>query len=180
MYRWAQQQSGRRKRHKTAIALLFADNNQPWACENLAARYVYLYRAGLLPEALRDSSGAAVSVRHRHVHVFGQTMLGDDRQQLAQAISVLRQQIQQRPILACLYPGPFSLGALQKTVEHLTGLGLHTQNFRRDILRCKLLVPAKTTDASLPKSSTKLFGWHPALAPTISHIAIPLPRKKLC
>ncbi|VAV88497.1 hypothetical protein MNBD_ALPHA06-1474, partial [hydrothermal vent metagenome] len=41
LYRWAQQQSGRRKRHKTAIALLFADNNQPWACENLAARYVY-------------------------------------------------------------------------------------------------------------------------------------------
>jgi len=176
LYRWAKHAE---PQSQQIIANLFADHDQNWSATNLANRYDFLYRAGLLPEALRDQSGAAVSVRHRHVHVFGQTMLGQDRRQLARALTRLRQNLQTRPHLCFLVPGPFSLGTLQKAAEQITGIGLHTQNFRRDILRSNLLVSAEGyADQSMGRPA-KLYTWANRLDPETSTIGIPLPRRKL-
>jgi hypothetical protein len=58
-------------------------------------------------------------------------MASDHRRILATAISRLRGKIKYRPVVFELMPERFTLSALQRTVEGILGLGLHTQNFRR-------------------------------------------------
>ena len=178
--RWAGQLPKKMQQARTnQIKQLFASADQKWISENLAQRYELLYRAELLPEALRDRSGAAVSVRHHLIRVFGQTMWGPDRQQLARALSKLRQSLQNRPWLMALMPGPFSLGDLQKSLENLTGIGLHKQNFRRDILRSGLIEPLDVPAASSGGRPAQIYTWQNSLNPQVSNIGLPMPRRKI-
>lgn len=160
------------------IAVLFGQDGNLWLSENLLQRYDRLYAAGLLPEALRDRSGVLISVRNHLVAVFGQTMSGRDRRQLGLALSQLRRQIHQRAIFSYLLPGPFSLADLQKSVENVCGIGLHTQNFRRDIIRCGLIEPVHQITTSTGGRPAKLFDWTKGLDLPISPTGLPSPRKK--
>jgi hypothetical protein len=58
-------------------------------------------------------------------------MAADHRRILATAIGRLRGKIKYRPVVFELMPPAFTLLQLQRTVEALSGVRLHKQNFRR-------------------------------------------------
>lgn len=179
IYRWCGFSTGRQAEKCTRVARLFADDDGPFQPELLMERYDMLYGAGLLPEALRDRSGAGVSVRNRHVHIFGQTMMGDDRQMLARAVSAFRRELRVRPLPYWLISGRFSLGALQRTTEALLGLPLHTQNFRRDIMRLNLLDDTGRQETRNTRRPARLYAWRDGLDARNSVVGMPCPRKKI-
>lgn len=85
-------------------------------------RYELLYEIGLLAESPHHvGSGVAPS----------QSMGGDHRRIVATAIGRLRGKLTYRPVVFELLPDLFTLRQLQRLVEALAGVRLHTQNFRR-------------------------------------------------
>ena len=62
---------------------------------------------------------------------MGQPMLHDHRRILATAMGRLRAKMKYRPVIFELMPATFTLTALQRTVEAISGRHLHKQNFRR-------------------------------------------------
>jgi len=171
-------QADKQEQKLGVISKLFGQNGFLWHSENIDKRFEMLYQAALLPEALRDRSGAKISVRHHHVAVFGQTMRGKDRLQLGKSISRLRELLLVRPIIHHLLLEPFSLGDLQKIVENISGIGLHTQNFRRDVLRAEEVTELNTIRSSGAGRPAKLYNWAKPLCSEVSDAVIPMPRKK--
>jgi hypothetical protein len=110
------------------IELTFGFESETWTDERVLERYELLFEAGLVPEAFRDvqPSGSA-KVRLAP----GQPMALDHRRILATAIGRLRGKIKYRPVIFELMPASFTLLDLQRTVEALSGVRLHKQNFRR-------------------------------------------------
>lgn len=108
------------------LHLTFGLDGAPWDEERALERYEMLYAAGLVPEAFVDRGLPA------DLGSFaGAPMFADHRRILATAISRLRAKIKYRPVLFELMPPTFTLSALQKTAEALSGVALHKQNFRR-------------------------------------------------
>jgi hypothetical protein len=107
------------------LGLAFA---RSWNEELVLERYELLYEAGLIAEALRDRGR---SVPPGDGLVFGALMAADHRRVLATAIGRLRGKIKYRPVVFELMPPAFTLLQLQRTVEALSGVRLHKQNFRR-------------------------------------------------
>jgi hypothetical protein len=105
------------------IELTFGFASGAWTDERVLERYELLYEAGLVPEALRDAQ-QPVSATVRHAP--GQRMALDHRR-----IGRLRGKIKYRPVIFELMPAAFTLLDLQRTVEALSGVRLHKQNFRR-------------------------------------------------
>ncbi len=66
-------------------------------------------------------------------------MTADHRRMLALAIARLRGKIKYRPVVFELMPPTFTLLQLQRTVEALSGVRLHKQNFRRLIEQQRLV-----------------------------------------
>jgi hypothetical protein len=66
-------------------------------------------------------------------------MASDHRRILATALSRLRGKIKYRPVVFELLRERFTLSALQRTVEGILGLSLHTQNFRRALEKTGLV-----------------------------------------
>lgn len=118
----------------TRAALAFALDGQPWIEERALERYELLYEAGLVYESARDAG-----LPHTEETPIGEPMAGDHRRILATAISRLRGKLKYRPVLFDLMGGDFTLSALQRVVEALLGLQLHTQNFRRALDRSGLV-----------------------------------------
>ena len=58
-------------------------------------------------------------------------MVFDHRRILATAIARLRGKMKYRPVVFELMPPAFTLLELQRTVEAISGIRLHKQNFRR-------------------------------------------------
>ena len=58
-------------------------------------------------------------------------MIFDHRRILATAIARLRGKMKYRPVVFELMPPAFTLLELQRTVEAISGIRLHKQNFRR-------------------------------------------------
>ncbi len=177
---WAQ--SGGAKQNLLRLAklqTLFTDNTKAWVPSLTSERFDMLYEAGLLPEALRDRTGAAISVRQRHAAVYGQIMQGADRHALAMALSSLRMQVELSAAMSSLMPSPFTLGALQKTVEAVIGLSLHTQNFRRDLMHSGQI--SKTGERGRIGRSRPgmLWEWAGAAQKFTALVGMPLPRKAL-
>ena len=124
---WAKQAGSEAERRLRAerLGLAFA---RSWNEELVLERYELLYEAGLIQEAWRDrgrpvSSGDGL--------VFGVPMAADHRRVLATASGRLRGKIKYRPVVFELMPPAFTLLQLQRTVEALSGVRLHKQNFRR-------------------------------------------------
>ncbi|WP_114948547.1 NUDIX hydrolase [Microvirga calopogonii] len=110
------------------IELTFGFESGTWTDERVLERYELLFEAGLVAEAFRDAQPSG-SAKMRFAP--GQWMALDHRRILATAIGRLRGKIKYRPVIFELMPASFTLLDLQKTVEALSGVRLHKQNFRR-------------------------------------------------
>lgn len=104
------------------VQVAFGLDAASWNEELVLERYELLYQAGLVHEADRGSernagAGVAMAVDHRRI--------------LATAVGRLRGKIKYRPVVFELMPPAFTLSQLQQTVEALSGVRLHKQNFRR-------------------------------------------------
>jgi hypothetical protein len=118
----ADDRDARRERFNAAFGSAAAG----WDDELALPRYELLYEAGLVAEA-----GAGEG--------FGRPMDGDHRRILATAIGRLRGKIKYRPVVFELLAPSFTLLELQRNVEALAGLRLHTANFRRLIENGRLV-----------------------------------------
>ncbi len=115
----------------------------PWDEERVLDRYELLYEAGLVTEAARD--GRAAALARGTLPALGEAMRFDHRRILATAIGRLRAKLKYRPVVFELMPETFTLTALQRTVEAISGRHLHTQNFRRLVETTALVEPTGET-----------------------------------
>ena len=124
---WAKEAPSETERRLRAerLGLAFA---RSWNEELVLERYELLYEAGLIHECWRDLGRPAPPGDGL---VFGAPMAADHRRVLATAIGRLRGKIKYRPVVFELMPPSFTLLQLQRTVEALSGVRLHKQNFRR-------------------------------------------------
>jgi hypothetical protein len=173
---WAAQQGATRN---AAFQALFPKHPAQWQVEHCGARFDMLYNAALLPESLRDRTGAAVSVRQRHAGIYGQIMHGNDRGALANALSLLRSRVSHTPIMPHLMSGPFTLGAMQQTLEAMTGVKLHTQNFRRDLVRLGKIENTHKRGRSGASRPAGLWVWNKSASTPYPSWGMPLPRKAM-
>ena len=122
---WARQASSETERRLRAerLGLAFA---RAWNEELVLERYELLYEAGLIQESWRGRPALPADGL-----AFGVPMAADHRRILATAIGRLRGKIKYRPVVFELMPPAFTLLQLQRTVEALSGVRLHKQNFRR-------------------------------------------------
>ncbi|HVT25013.1 MAG TPA: hypothetical protein VHD95_10325 [Rhizomicrobium sp.] len=109
------------------VRICFGFEGLPWDEEKVLERYELLYEAGLVEEAVRDGrvSKSDISIQ------LGAPMMFDHRRILATAIARLRGKMKYRPVVFELMPTTFTLLELQRTVEAISGVRLHKQNFRR-------------------------------------------------
>ncbi|WP_372829013.1 hypothetical protein [Psychrobacter maritimus] len=116
-----------------------SDNNhdsREWVAEHVLLRYEMLYEAGLIPEAPTYPPSYSANAQTRLLpenwsQLIGAPMYYDHRRVIATAISRLRAKIEYRPLIFGLMPDVFTLSQLQQSVEALSGVRLHKQNFRR-------------------------------------------------
>jgi hypothetical protein len=114
----------RRERLRVAFGL----GGIGWDEEKTLERYELLYEAGLVEEAVRDGRAKASALPEP---ALGTSMVFDHRRILATAIARLRGKMKYRPVVFELMPPGFTLLELQHTVEAISGVRLHKQNFRR-------------------------------------------------
>ena len=117
------------ERRRDRIRLCFGLDGLGWDEEKVLERYELLYEAGLVPEAIRD--GRTKMRAPATPEPLGASMAFDHRRILATAISRLRGKMKYRPVVFELMPPSFTLLELQRTVEAISGIRLHKQNFRR-------------------------------------------------
>jgi hypothetical protein len=113
---------GRRDR----VRLCFGGADSRWDEEKVLERYELLYEAGLIAESARDGR-----ISPDHILPLGDRMMFDHRRILATAIARLRGKMKYRPVVFELMPPAFTLLELQRSVEAISGIRLHKQNFRR-------------------------------------------------
>jgi len=101
--------------------VVFGLGGVPWDGVRVLERYELLYEIGLLDESPSRSGRPAESV----------ALEGDHRRIVATALGRLRGKLTYRPVVFELLPAAFTLLALQRLVEALSGVRLHKQNFRR-------------------------------------------------
>jgi hypothetical protein len=126
---WASQETAApqgRPSRRERLRLMFGADNGRFDEDNVLERYELIYEAGLVEEAHRDGRGAGPAPTP-----LGQSMLHDHRRILATAMGRLRAKMKYRPVIFELMPETFTLTALQRTVEAISGRRLHKQNFRR-------------------------------------------------
>jgi hypothetical protein len=117
---------GERRLREERIRVAFGLYAAAWNEELVLERYELLYEAGLVSEVARDR-GQAID----EAAGAGVAMAVDHRRILATAVGRLRGKIKYRPVVFELMPPAFTLSQLQRTVEALSGVRLHKQNFRR-------------------------------------------------
>jgi hypothetical protein len=125
---------------------------RPWDPIRVLERYELLYEARLVPEHQRDR-GRRPSPRHG----TGVELAFDHRRIAATALGRLRGKLKYRPVVFELLPETFTLFQLQRTVEALTGMRLHKQNFRRLIEHGQLVEPTGTFDRPSRGRPAELF-----------------------
>jgi hypothetical protein len=130
---WARHDaSGLRKRR---VDTLFPADFDHWNEERVLDRYELLYSADLIGEAHRVKGTPDTPAAN------GETMASDHRRIAATALSRLRGKLKYRPVIFELMPERFTLLELQKSLEALSGLRLHKQNFRRALERTGFVTP---------------------------------------
>jgi len=110
---------------RNRLRLCFGTDGLVWDEEKVLERYELLYEAGVVQEAARDGRKASPRAR------LGVSMMFDHRRILATAIARLRGKMKYRPVVFELMAPTFTLLKLQRTVEAISGIRLHKQNFRR-------------------------------------------------
>ncbi len=114
------------ERKRDRARLCFGLDGLAWDEERVLERYELLYEAGLVEEAKHDGRAAALPATP-----LGSSMIFDHRRILATAIARLRGKMKYRPVVFELMAPAFTLLELQRTVEAISGVRLHKQNFRR-------------------------------------------------
>jgi len=117
-----------KERRRDRTRLCFGLEGIGWDEEKVLERYELLYEAGLVAEAARDRG---LSPPGGPLPPLGRDMAFDHRRILATAMGRLRGKMKYRPVVFELMPPEFTLLELQRTVEALSGIRLHKQNFRR-------------------------------------------------
>ena len=117
-----------RNARQDRVRLCFGGDGTAWDEEKVLERYELLYEAGLVKEAQRDRHTAPAG---GPAPPLGAAMVFDHRRILATAMGRLRGKMKYRPVVFELMPPEFTLLELQRTVEALSGIRLHKQNFRR-------------------------------------------------
>jgi hypothetical protein len=154
--RWA----GRDAERLARVRLLFALDGAPWNEERVLERYELLYEAGLAPEAARDrhrSNGRDAPEPQAAAPALGEPMISDHRRILATGLGRLRGKLKYRPVVFELTPPEFTLSRLQKTVEAISGVPLHKQNFRRSVERMELVEGLGRFDVDTGGRPAELF-----------------------
>ncbi|MBI1238346.1 MAG: NAD regulator [Alphaproteobacteria bacterium] len=119
-----------RERRLDRVRLTFGLDGTAWDEEKVLERYELLYEACLVSEAERDGRHPLRGLT-RPLSPLGQGMIFDHRRILATAMGRLRGKLKYRPVIFELMPPTFTLLELQRTVEGISGIRLHKQNFRR-------------------------------------------------
>jgi hypothetical protein len=117
-----------RELRRDRARLCFGSDGTGWDEEKVLERYELLYEAGLVAEAQRDRQTPPPG---GPAPPLGADMVFDHRRILATAMGRLRGKMKYRPVVFELMPPEFTLLELQRTVEALSGIRLHKQNFRR-------------------------------------------------
>ncbi|MBI1331040.1 MAG: NAD regulator [Alphaproteobacteria bacterium] len=142
------------ERRKDRARLAFGFDGLPWDEERVLDRYELLYEAGLVEEAATDGRVTAESMPARPL---GASMMFDHRRILATAIARLRGKMKYRPVVFELMAPMFTLLELQRTVEAISGIRLHKQNFRRLIETQGLVEGTGRTTQSARGRPAELF-----------------------
>ena len=145
--RWAGRNAARRHR----VRANFGDP-RAWDPIRVLERYELLYEVGLVPEYWRDQG-----LPPRPGRGAGLALAFDHRRIVATALGRLRGKLKYRPVVFELLPETFTLLALQRTVETLTGVRLHKQNFRRLVENGRFLEPTRALERPARGRPAKLF-----------------------
>ncbi len=113
------------------VCQCFGFETSAWDEEKVLERYELLYEAGLIYEAQRDRPHLHADKVDRVKPHLGVPMIHDHRRILATAMGRLRGKLKYRPVVFELMPPSFTLLELQRTVEAISGVRIHKQNFRR-------------------------------------------------
>jgi hypothetical protein len=125
---WAKGDDARTER----MRLCFGFDGLHWDEEKVLERYEVMYEAGLVLEARRDGRALPASAPPATEQArFGEAMQFDHRRILATGMGRLRGKLKYRPVVFELMDAAFTLLDLQRTVEAISGIRLHKQNFRR-------------------------------------------------
>ncbi len=143
--RWAGRDVARRHRVHANLG-----DRRAWDPIRVLERYELLYEAGLVPEYRRDHGLPARAGG-------GLELAFDHRRIVATALGRLRGKLKYRPVVFELLPETFTLLQLQRTVEALTGMLLHKQNFRRLVEHGRFLEPTRALERSARGRPAKLF-----------------------
>ena len=117
-----------KERRRDRIRVCFGTDGLSWDEEKVLERYELLYEAGLVREAQRDRHSSPAGGAPPPL---GADMVFDHRRILSTAMGRLRGKMKYRPVVFELMPSEFTLLELQRTVEAISGIRLHKQNFRR-------------------------------------------------
>ena len=117
-----------KERRRDRIRVCFGTDGGGWDEEKVLERYELLYEAGLVREAQRDRQSSPAGGA---TPPLGADMVFDHRRILSTAMGRLRAKMKYRPVVFELMPPEFTLLELQRTVEAISGIRLHKQNFRR-------------------------------------------------
>lgn len=164
---WAAGNARRLERARTSFGL----DGARWAEERVLERYELLYEAGLVTECARDQGLPEPDLK------FGSPMASDHRRILATGLARLRGKIKYRPVVFELMPDRFTLSELQRAVEGILGLTLHTQNFRRALERTGLVEGTGQMETSTGGRPAELFTYQRGPAGGISAPGLPTPRR---
>jgi hypothetical protein len=147
---WAGHDQGRRRR----VTVVFGPESS-WDGIRVLDRYELLYEAGLVAEAHVDRGSSPPD------GCVGTAMDLDHRRIAASALGRLRGKLTYRPVVFELLPELFTLSTLQRTVEALAGVVLHTQNFRRLVERNRLVEGTGERSPSTGGRPAELFRFRP-------------------
>jgi hypothetical protein len=171
--------AGRSESRLARARLLFALDGSPWNEERVLERYELLYEAALAPEAARDRSRALGGEPAEPAAIgLGEPMISDHRRILATGLGRLRGKLKYRPVIFELMSEAFTLSALQRTVEAISGVALHKQNFRRVVERTGLVEGLGQMDVETGGRPAELFRFRRELltARPASGLSLPLLR----
>ena len=164
-------EQGEQEERRERVATTFGLTGAGWDMVRVLERYELLYEADCIGEALRDEAaraggrGAAKSGGDHppsaDARAFGRPMIRDHRRILATAMSRIRGKITYRPVVFDLLPHIFTLFQLQKTVEAISGTGLHKQNFRRMVINGKLVEPTGEFEQGGAGRPAELYRFRP-------------------
>jgi hypothetical protein len=180
---WAGRAQGEEADRRASRARhLFALDGAPWNEERVLERYELLYEAGLAAEARRDrerAAGRSAPEPEPAGSAFGEPMISDHRRILATGLGRLRGKLKYRPVVFDLMGPEFTLLRLQQTVEAISGVRLHKQNFRRMIERTGFIEGLGRMDPGAGGRPAELFRFRRELlnALPLSGLSLPMRRE---